>query len=214
MNMLQATDLVCGYGKIPVIGVLNFSVNANDILIFVGPNGVGKTTLARTLATLLPPLRGKITFNGVDITKHRKDIYYVPEDVDLPLELRVIDYLRLVPYMYMKPVERSEAEKALEIVSLTHAQKARLRELSMGQRRRVMLVTTLLVKAPITIIDDPLNYLDEYASEYIFPEILENLSKMGLHVIITLRQEHRYKTDTSKVIDLTNYSYMYKKRSA
>lgn len=212
--MLQASDLVCGYGKIPIVGALNFSVSEGEVLVFVGPNGVGKTTLAKTIATFLPPLSGRITFDGVDITKRRREILYIPESVEMPLELRVVDYLRLVPYLYMKSVEKAEVESALEIAGLAHAREARLRELSMGQRRRAMLVSALLVKAPVTIIDDPLNYLDEYASEHIFPEVLEGLSEMGLHVIVTLRQEPRYRAETTKVIDLTNYSYVYKRRHA
>ena len=65
--LLEVNDLVCGYrpGK-PVIGPVSFSVEKGEIVCLIGPNGIGKTTLFKTVLGLLTPQGGKITLNGRD----------------------------------------------------------------------------------------------------------------------------------------------------
>ncbi|MFN3804727.1 MAG: ATP-binding cassette domain-containing protein, partial [Pyrobaculum sp.] len=173
-------------------------------LAFVGPNGAGKTTLLRTLATLLPPLRGEIKYGGRDIREARRHIFFVPESIEVPLELKAVDYVKVVTSLYERPDPR-EVEAVLDLIEVPPRE--RLKNLSHGQRRRIQLAPALLVKTPIMLLDDPLIGLDYYATENIFPQIVKELLKTST-VIITLRHEYPHALKTLlKEIDITQYSH-------
>lgn len=67
---LEVRDLCCGYSpKHPVVENVSFDVGNGDICCLLGPNGVGKSTLFKTILCLIPPISGKISVDGDDITK-------------------------------------------------------------------------------------------------------------------------------------------------
>lgn len=208
-SVLSVRELVCGYGDKAVVGPLTFEAGVGEALAFVGPNGAGKTTLLRTLATLLPPLRGEIRYGGRDIKEARRHIFYVPENIDVPLELKAVDYVKVVTSLFKKP-DPKEVEEVFDFIEVSPRE--RLKNLSHGQRRRIQLAPALLIKAPITLFDDPLIGLDYYAVEKTFPQIVEKLLKTST-IIITLRHEYpqTLKTLLKEEIDITQYSHTKKK---
>src|SRR5271155_1000433 len=99
--MLKVSELAAGYGRIPILSGVTFSVQEGEFVGVLGHNGMGKTTLLKALMGFLPATGGRIDFAGADITKaepHRRSragIGYVPQGREIFLGLSVLDNLRM-----------------------------------------------------------------------------------------------------------------------
>jgi len=99
--MLEVNDLRAGYGRIPILDGVTFRVDAGDAVGVLGHNGMGKTTLMKTLMGLLPATGGTVAFDGADITREpthvraRRGLGYVPQGRDIFPQLSVLDNLRM-----------------------------------------------------------------------------------------------------------------------
>ena len=99
--LLQATDLSARYGRIPILNGIQLQVAAGEFVGVLGHNGMGKTTLLRTLMGFVPAQRGRIAFDGVDVTREapytraRRGLGYVPQGREIFPGLSVRDNLRM-----------------------------------------------------------------------------------------------------------------------
>jgi branched-chain amino acid transport system ATP-binding protein len=99
--MLEVHDLHAGYGRIPVLSGINFTVGAHEVIGVLGHNGMGKTTLLKTLIGQVPLTSGKIRFAGSDIShspsfrRARAGIGYVPQGRQIFPSLSVYENLRM-----------------------------------------------------------------------------------------------------------------------
>ncbi|MGG8750195.1 ABC transporter ATP-binding protein, partial [Streptomyces lividans] len=103
-ELLRATGLVSGYGRIEALHGVEVSVDAGQAVTVIGPNGAGKSTLLRTLAGLSRPWRGTVEFDGTDVTRWpaeqraRVGLVLVPEGRHVFAGLTVEENLRLGGY--------------------------------------------------------------------------------------------------------------------
>ena len=99
--MLEVHDLHAGYGRIPVLSGINFTVGEHEVIGVLGHNGMGKTTLLKTLIGQVPLTSGKIRFGGVDIShrpsfrRARAGLGYVPQGRQIFPSLSVYENLRM-----------------------------------------------------------------------------------------------------------------------
>ena len=99
--LLKVQGLTAGYGKVPVLHGINFEVTQGEILGVLGHNGMGKTTLLKSLMGIVPATSGQIVFDGEDLTGHRSSararfgIGYVPQGRGIFPNLSVLDNLRM-----------------------------------------------------------------------------------------------------------------------
>jgi branched-chain amino acid transport system ATP-binding protein len=99
--MLEVVDLRAGYGRIPILNGVSFSVNDGEFVGILGHNGMGKTTLLRALMGYLPATGGRVAFAGADITqaapyqRARLGFAYVPQGREIFPGLTVLDNLRM-----------------------------------------------------------------------------------------------------------------------
>ena len=187
--LLSCEDLSFGYEGRTVLEGLNFSVEEGDKLCVVGENGSGKTTLLKGLLSLIPPLRGKIIKNP-DLAPG--DIGYLPQEnpqqKDFPAAVFEVvlsgrqNKRGLAPF-YTK-ADKAAADESLSMLELTELKSCCFRELSGGQRRRVLLARSLCAAGKILLLDEPASGLDPVVQSGLY-NVLEKINvKLGITIIM------------------------------
>lgn len=181
---LAARDLVCGWpGREPVVRRLDLDVRPGRSVAVVGPSGTGKTTLLLTLAGLLPSRGGSLTLGDVPLDAvPRRDVtsrvVLTTEDAHL-FETTVLENLRVA----RGDVTESEAEAALAraglagwLAGLPDGLATPLgadgRNVSGGERRRLLLARALLSRAPLLLVDEPAEHLDTATADRLVRDLL------------------------------------------
>jgi ABC-2 type transport system ATP-binding protein len=203
--VLKVSNLIAGYSKTPVVGPISFQCERGATVILYGPNGTGKTTLLRTIGTLLKPLGGKIELDGQPIERVKKKVFLLDEQINLPKSLRALEYVTVISTLYGTFFkDHSDILKRFGINP-----KALISHLSQGQRRRLQLAGALVAKnAELFLIDDPTVGLDEYSAEVLIPWLIEELKRMEKTVVIATRTEPlvRVLGESAEVINMIKYS--------
>lgn len=175
MSVLSAKDLTVGYRKgnstSPVISGLNLSLSRGKLVALIGANGIGKSTLLRTLVGNQPPLEGEVSISGIRIGEiSRKDLSLLLGIVNTErtqagaLTVREVVSLGRQPYTgflgILSKNDKSIVEKAMQDAGILHKASSFLAELSDGERQKVMIAKALAQCTPIIILDEPTAFLD------------------------------------------------------
>ena len=174
MAMLQVHDLAVSRGGLTVLEGLGFALGPSDLLVLRGPNGVGKTTVLRTLAGLQPALRGQILANPDQIT-------YSGHADGLKATLTVAENLGFWAAVH----GHSAIDPAISAMNLTALRARRAADLSAGQKRRLGLARLLVTGRKIWLMDEPTVSLDA-ASVALFGAMLRgHLDQGGTAIVAT-----------------------------
>jgi branched-chain amino acid transport system ATP-binding protein len=177
--LLRATDLSARYGRIPVLNGIQLQVAAGEFVGVLGHNGMGKTTLLRTLMGFVPAHRGQITFDEADVTREppyaraRRGLGYVPQGREIFPGLSVRDNLRM-------GFAGRGAEERIDVIlqtfpRLTPLLGRRGGALSGGEQQLLAIARCLAGQPKMILFDEP--------TEGIQPSIIEEL-------VAVLRQLH------------------------
>ncbi|MFP3988959.1 ATP-binding cassette domain-containing protein [Streptomyces sp. E11-3] len=164
---VHISDLRQGYPGRVVLDDLDLDLRPG-VTGLLGPNGAGKSTLMRTLATVQPPLRGRIALDGATIdgektARHiRRRIGYLPQRFGWDPGMRVRDFVEYGAWMREVADEhRSQAvERALRQVDLTDRARERMSRLSGGMRQRAGIAWAIVGEPGLVILDEPTVGLD------------------------------------------------------
>jgi branched-chain amino acid transport system ATP-binding protein len=156
--VLELVGIEAGYGDVTVLRDINLTVDDGTIVALLGPNGAGKSTLLRTAAGLIRPTKGKVLFNGDDVTeldasdRARRGLCIVPEGRSIFPSLTVRENLILY---CRKGTEREGTERALEAFP---ALKTRIQQtagtLSGGEQQMLAMVRVFVAKPTLVLIDE------------------------------------------------------------
>lgn len=168
---------------------VSFTARPGEVLGLLGENGAGKTTALRILAGYLKPSAGTAEVAGFDVVDEplaaRAQVGYLPEQVPLPRELRVREYLRYRAELkgVTGPRRSREArlDEVLAAVGLVSEQRRLLAQLSKGYRQRVGLADALLHRPKVLLLDEPTDGLDPNQRR----EVLQLIARLGqAHAVI------------------------------
>ncbi len=164
--MISVSHLTKRYGGHVAVDDVSFDVGKGEVVGFVGPNGAGKSTTLRIVAGFLGPTGGRVKVDGHDVVNDsfeaRRRIGYMPENVPLYPEMRVVEYLRF--RAELKRVARAAraawVDDAMDKAGVLAVAHRRIAHLSRGYRQRVGLADAIVARPPIVVLDEPTAGLD------------------------------------------------------
>jgi branched-chain amino acid transport system ATP-binding protein len=188
--MLEVSELAAGYGRIPILGGVSFSVARGEFIGILGHNGMGKTTLLRALMGYIPATAGRVVLEDADITRAepyrraRAGMGYVPQGREIFPGLSVRDNLR------MGAVGRPKDEDAA--IGLALETFPRLKALidrpggalSGGEQQLLALARCLAGKPKLILLDEPTEGIQPSIIDEIAETLLGLRSKGGLTMIL------------------------------
>ena len=189
--LIQIQNLSAGYNDEMVLKDITLTVEPDDFIGLIGPNGGGKTTLFKVILGLIKPKRGTIKVMGLSPDKGRRHIGYVPQftyfDTDFPIRVRDVVLMgRLGPTHLFKPYSPEDdqvVDECLERVQLTELRNTSLGELSGGQRQRVYIARALASEPELLLLDEPTISVDADATAQIY-ELLHNINLQGVTILL------------------------------
>lgn len=189
-DAVVVSSLTRTFGALKAVDNLSFTIREGEIFGLIGPNGSGKTTTLRIVATLLKPTAGAVTVFGLDVTKQagavRRLISYLPEESGAYKNLSGIDYLRFMATFYTRDtVERDRmVEKGVELSGLLHRIKDKVRTYSKGMARKLLLARAMMMAPKLAILDEPTSGLDvENAVE--IREKIKQFAREGITFLVS-----------------------------
>lgn len=205
---IEANGLVKIFGDNRAVDGVDLQVRAGTIYGVLGPNGVGKTTTVKMLATLLRPDGGSARIFGYDVVKEPQIVrqligvtgQYASVDESLTAMENLIIFSRLLGLS--RTEARRKAMELLEEFGLTEAAKRPLKQFSGGMRRRLDLAASLIAQPPLIFLDEPTTGLDPRTRNQMW-ETIRRLVNMGSTVLLTTQylQEADELADRIAVID-------------
>ncbi len=169
--ILELRGISCGYGRRVVLGGVDLSITAGENLCLLGPNGVGKTTLFRTILGAIEPMGGEILIDGKNLAgQSRRErarlMAYVPQAHTAPFPFHVIDVVltgRTAHISLTAAPSRHDHDVAgasLERMGIADLADRPYTELSGGERQLVLIARALAQEPRVLIMDEPSSHLD------------------------------------------------------
>jgi len=167
---------------------INLNIKRGEIFAMLGPNGAGKTTLISIICGIVTPSSGKIMVDNFDIIEDyretRSKIGLVPQELTLEQFETVFNNVSYSRGLYGKKPDPGHIEKILKQLSLWDKKDQRLRQLSGGMKRRVLIAKALSHEPQILFLDEPTAGVDVELRQDMW-KIVESLRKTGVTIILT-----------------------------
>ncbi len=189
--MLTLENIHAGYGATTILQDVSLHVTAGEVVTIVGANGAGKTTTLRTIAGLIRPSSGKITFEGEDITKlsaHETvelGVTLIPEGRQLFSDMTVLE--NLLMGSYRKAARAAQHDTLDYVLSLFPRVKERLAQnagsLSGGEQQMVAIARGMMACPRLLMFDEPSLGLSPLLVEQMF-DVVRRVAEQGITVLL------------------------------
>jgi ABC-type lipoprotein export system ATPase subunit len=210
--LIETKDLVRRYpnGNVLAVDHVSIGIKEKEILGIMGPSGSGKSTLLHLIGGLDRPTSGQVLFD--DAPLHRllgqdrfriKNIGFVFQAFYLWPNLNVIENI-LLPLMEadLKGKEKiNRAKNMIKVMGLEHRVKAAVKRLSMGERQRVAIARSLVMKPRILLADEPTGNLDSHNTEQIM-KLFQKIREEQSTTIVIVTHEHAVKDFVDRTIHI------------
>jgi len=189
MTMLEARDVVSGYGEVEILHSVSITVGEGEIVTIIGPNGAGKSTLLKTIFGLLPTKRGEVFFGGERATgcspqtMVQKGMCYVPQSDNIFPSLTIQENLEMGAFIRNDDFRPRIEELYGLFPDLAERRHVRAGKLSGGQRQMLALARALMLEPRMLLLDEPSASLAPNMVELVFTKILE-INRTGVSLVM------------------------------
>ena len=189
MALLEASDLVAGYGETEILHGVSITVSEGEVITIIGPNGCGKSTLMKAIVGLLRIRTGSVTFRGADISALppeqivRTGLCYVPQTNNVFPSLTIRENLEMGAFV-RRDDYRGRVDEMFRLfpdLALRPAQKAG--SLSDGQRQMLAIARALMLDPALVLLDEPSAGLSPAMTGLVFERIRE-INGTGVAVVL------------------------------
>lgn len=184
--IIDISDLSKFYGKARGIEHIDLKINEGEIFGFIGPNGAGKSTTIRILMNMIFPTGGNAKIMGMDVIRDTKKIKsligYIPSDANAYSSMDVHEFLSYCIRFYKVQDGEKRISGLSELFELDMNRK--IADLSMGNRKKVSIVQSLLHSPKLLILDEPTTGLDPLMQSVFF-ELLRSENNKGMTIFFS-----------------------------
>lgn len=188
MSFITAQNIHKSYGTIQALKDISFSVEKNELFGFIGPDGAGKTSLFRIIATLLLPSQGTLSINSWDVVKEyrtiRKNIGYMPGKFSLYQDLSVEENLNFFATIFGTTIQENYDLVKDIYVQIEPFKKRLAGQLSGGMKQKLALSCALIHKPELLVLDEPTTGVDAVSRKE-FWEMLKSLRNKGITIVVS-----------------------------
>ena len=207
--MIEIHGLNKWYGEFHVLKDINLTVDRGEKIVICGPSGSGKSTVIRCINALEEHQEGRISVDGIRLTRDLKNIDAVRSEVGMVFQqfnlfphLTVLENLTLAP-IWVRKVPKAEAEKTamyfLERVRIPEQAQKYPGQLSGGQQQRVAIARSLCMRPKIMLFDEPTSALDPEMIKEVLDTMIE-LAQEGMTMICVTHEMGFARTVANRVI--------------
>jgi len=190
-------DLRAGYGRRVVVEGVSFELKGKEVVVLLGPNGVGKSTLLKCLNRILKPFAGTVYLGREDLqTLEEREVAkrmgYVPQEHQPPFPYTVLEFVLLGRAPHLGPFSspgRKDVEMALEalrLVGMKHLAERPYTETSGGERRLILIARALAAEPQILLLDEPTAHLDFKNTHLVLGMLRGLVKKKGISAFLSL----------------------------
>jgi iron complex transport system ATP-binding protein len=203
--------LDCGYGRKKIVENFQATISTKEVFCLLGPNGIGKTTLFKTILGFLPKMGGQILIDGADLSgltrlQRARLMGYVPQSQFTPFAFRVIDVVLMGRTSRMGFLGRPgradylAADEVLERLEIGYLRHRDFTQLSGGERQMVLIARALTQEPVFLMMDEPTSNLD-FGNQVKVLQNIRRLADEGLGIILTTHSpDHVFQCGTKAAL--------------
>lgn len=192
--MISVRDVEKSYGRKKALQGVNMQIDAGQIVGLLGPNASGKTTLMKTVAGLLQPSGGEISYAGGAMrgVESKRTVAFLPDNMLMPAWMRVRDAFKYFDDIF-PDFSHERASRMIELMGLDEHFDTNVKGLSLGMNERLTLALTFSREANLYLLDEPLGGIDPVGKQRVIDAIvameLENASILiSTHLVKDVEQ--------------------------
>ena len=188
MVVLKVENLVKNYNSFQAVNQVSFEVHSGEVFGLLGPNGAGKTSIISTIITLEQPTSGSITINDMDVTRYERATKaitgVVPQEVVTHGYFNVEEILKFQSGYYGLTNNQKKIHELMKQLNLWDHRHKKVRQLSGGMKRRLMIAKALAHSPRLLLLDEPTAGVDVELRYSIWEQVRE-LKKNGVAILFT-----------------------------
>jgi ABC-2 type transport system ATP-binding protein len=191
--MIRVVHLTQHYGVRPVLVDLSLEIATGELVVVLGPNGMGKSTLLAAMAGILSPQEGYVEFDGVRRRSSpegelaiRKKVAYLPDSPWLPMSRTGREFLLAVGELYERRASHvmEHAERLLRLFNLSDRADWAIESYSAGQQKKLALCGALISEAPYLLLDEPFSGGLDPAGILALKRVLQRLAASAHRTVV------------------------------
>ncbi len=204
-SIIEITGLTKVYKKVKAVNNISLEIEEGEIFGFIGPNGAGKSTTIKILLNFIFPTSGEAKIFGLDCVKQsieiKKLVGYVSSDVRYYHEMTSLDIFKYTAEFH--GIKNSQSIISNYVTYFEIEPNKKISELSLGNKKKVAIVSALLQNPKLLILDEPTNGLDPMMQHRLF-DILEKKRQEGMTVFLSSHDLHEIKSHCDRAAFIKN----------